>query len=479
MLGSCETNSPSVAEPSYWPEGRTSRHCVVNNHRSVDNRLAHMDQVSFLGLRTLGYGTLAQVMWIYNRSVDLDGLRRFQRNLGDGLLGRRIERSPLPFARDRWVSCRGPADLHVAETPRPRAAVNAWAYERACLPVDPEFGPGWHLGVLPIEDNGTAVSLVASHTLVDGLGLCQSIADAAKGKRLNLGYPAPHSRTRRRALLEDGRQTLASTPELARALAAMARLARQGRQDLASSIAAAPPAPRHSRDEQPVAVPTLSAYVDLEQWDARAKHLGGSSNSLFAAFASRLGVRMGRTLDDGSVTLAFPVGERIEGDTRGNALTFAAITVDPTNAASDLGEIRFKLKEALAGLAAHGNEQLAVIPLASLTPMWLARRLVGVGLGSSVLPIGCSNLGQLDPAANRPDGTDADYAYGRLIEPGVTKGALDRIGGQLFVASGRAPSGVFLTVVAYRPNHSNSPKELREIVSRTLAEFDLTADIDC
>jgi hypothetical protein len=100
-------------------------------------------------------------------------------------------------------------------------------------------------------------------------------------------------------------------------------------------------------------------------------------------------------------------------------------------------------------------------------------------LGSSVLPIGCSNLGQLDPAANRPDGTDADYACGRLIEPGVTKGALDRIGGQLFVASGRAPSSVFLTVVAYRPNHSNSPKELREIVSRTLAEFDLTADIDC
>lgn len=449
------------------------------NDGSVDNRLAHMDQVSFLALRTLGYGTLVQVTWIYSRPVDLDGLRRFHRNLGDGLLGRRIERSPLPFARDRWVASGGPADVEVAETPRPRDEVTAWAYERACLPVDPESGPGWHLGVLPLVGNGSAVSLVVSHTLVDGLGLGQAVADAVKGHTLNLGYPLPDSRTLRQALLQDGRQTLASSPEIARALATMVRLARQGRRDLASSIAAAPPAPRRSRDEQPVAVPTLAAYVDLEQWDARAKEAGGSSNSLFAGFASRLGVRMGRTLDDGSVTLAFPVSERVDGDTRGNALTFAAITVDPAGAASDLSEIRAELRKALTGLAANSNEMLATLPLTSMTPKWLARRLVGVGLGSSGLPIGCSNLGQLDPLANRPDGTDADYVYGRLIEPGITKGALDRIGGQLFVASGRAPGKVFITVVAYRPGENNSPTELRALVSQTFAEFRLEPEIDC
>jgi hypothetical protein len=451
----------------------------VTNLRSVDNRLAPMDQVSFLALRALGYGTLAQVTWVYNRRVDLDGLRRFHWNLGYGLLGRRIERSPLPFARDRWVLSRGPADIDIAETPRARSAVNAWAYERACLPVDPELGPGWHLGVLPIEDDGTAISLVASHTLVDGLGLCQAIADAAKGKTLDLGYPSPGSRLRRRAVLQDGRQTLASTPEMARALGAMVRLARPGRQDLASSIAAAPPSPRRSRDEPPVAVPTLAAYVDLEQWDDCAKRLGGTSNSLFAAIAARLGVRAGRTLDDGSVTLAIPVGERTQGDTRGNALTFASIKVDPTNAVSDLTGMRSKLKQALVQLASDGNEMLRVLPLAAVTPTWAARRLVGVGLGSSELPIGCSNLGQLDPAANRPDGTDADYAYGRLIEPGITKDILERIGGQLFVASGRAPGKVFITVVAYRPGGTNSPAELRALVSETLAEFRLSAEIDC
>jgi hypothetical protein len=70
-----------------------------------------MDQVSFLALRTLGYGTLAQVTWLYNRPVNVEGLRRFHHNLGHGLLGRRIERSPLPFARDRWVVSRGPDDI--------------------------------------------------------------------------------------------------------------------------------------------------------------------------------------------------------------------------------------------------------------------------------------------------------------------------------------------------------------------------------
>ncbi len=454
---------------------------MVDNRLIVDNRLAHMDQASFLGVRALGYGTLAQVVWLYDRQVDIDGLRRFHRNLGRGLLGRRIERSPLPFARDRWVVSRCP-DLEMAKTPRPRGEVNTWAYEQACRPIDPEYGPGWRLGVLPLEGSGVskgaAISLVASHTLVDGLGLVEAIVDAAQGRTRDLGYPPSGSRTRRRAVVDDARQTAASVPELARALAAGVRLVRRSRREFASSIASAPPGPRTERDDQPVVVPTLVAYVDLAQWDACASRLGGTSNSLFAGFAAKLGVRMGRHTEDGTVALAFPVGQRMPGDTRGNALTFANITVDPTNAASDLAEIRAKLKQALTERTAHAYELLAPLSLAAMTPKWAARKLVGVGLGSSALPVGCSNLGPLDPAAIRPDGSDADYAYGRLIEPGISKRALEAMGGQLFVASGRTPGRVFISVAAYRPGQQNSPEALRELLSETLAEFGLTAEID-
>ena len=436
-----------------------------------------MDQASFLGLRALGYGALVQFSWIYNRPVNVDGLRRFHRYLGYGLLGRRVERSPLPFARDRWVFSRGPEDLEIAETPRPRADLNAWTYERACLPLDPEYGPSWHLGVLPLEDGGTAISLVTSHTLVDGLGILQAITDAANGRIRYLAYPRPGSRTRGRALLQDGRQTFASAPELARALAATVRLARDRRKDVASSIASAPPSPRLAGDDQPVVVPSLTAYVDLVEWDARAKSIGGNSNTLLAGFAARLGVRMGRICDDGTVTVSLPISDRSENDTRGNALAFPVVSVDPTHLSSDLGGIRVKVKQAIADLAETSEELLAPLALTSMTPRWVARRAAGVGLGAAALPIGCSNVGDLDPAVNRPDGSDADYASGRLIEPGINKRTLERVGGQLFVVSGRGPGKIWFCINAYLAGRTNSQDALHEVTSRTFAEFDLAAEI--
>src|SRR6202012_3576914 len=114
----------------------------------------------------------------------------------------------------------------IAETPRRRAGVTAWVDERASVPIDPELGPSfdpelgpsWHLGVLPIEENGTAVSLVVSHSAADSLGICLAIADAVEGRTPDLGYPPPGSRPRGRALLQDSRETAGAVPEMARAL---------------------------------------------------------------------------------------------------------------------------------------------------------------------------------------------------------------------------------------------------------------------
>ncbi|WP_231964351.1 hypothetical protein [Mycobacterium sp. E2699] len=443
----------------------------------MDNRLAHMDQASFLGLRALGYGALVQFVWIYNRPADLDGLRRFHRNLGYGLLGRLVEPSPLPFARDRWVISRGPDDIEVARTARPRANLNAWLHERACLPLDPEYGPGRHIGVLPLDDGGTAVCLTTSHTLVDGLGILQAIADAADGRTRYLGYPYPRSRARRRAMMQDARQTLASAPELARAVAATARIARHRFTDVAASMRSAPPAPRRAGDQPPVVVPSVTAYVDLAEWDARAKSIGGNGFTLLAGFAGRLGVRMGRVCGDGTVTLAFPVSDRTEADTRGNAVVFPTVSVDPTHLASDLGEARLKFKQAFADLAELTEELLGPLPLTSLTPKWVARRAAGMGLGAAALPIGCSNVGDMPPAVMRPDGTDADYASGRLIEPAINRRALERMSGQLFVVSGRGANKIWITVNAYLAGRTNSQDALREDVSRTFGEFGLTAEI--
>jgi hypothetical protein len=304
-----------------------------------------------------------------------------------------------------------------------------------------------------------------------------AMADAATGRTRYLGYPHPGSRTRGRALLQDGRQTIASAPELARALAATVRIARRRRKEVAASMASAPPSPRRAGDERPVVVPSVTAYIDAAEWDACAKGLCGNSFTLVAGFAGRLGVRMGRVCDDGTVTLSFPIGDRTEDETRGNALVFPTISADPTHMSSDLGDVRLKFKQAFADLEETTKELLAPLPLTSFTPKWVARRAAGMGLGADALPIGCSNLGDLPPALNRPDGTDADYASGRLIEPGITRRAIERMGGQLFVVSARIHGKIFIGINAYLPGCPNTQDTLREDVSRTLDEFGVAAEI--
>jgi hypothetical protein len=55
----------------------------------------YADQALLLALRGAGQAAVMQVIWIYRRPVDLDGVRRFHQNFGHGLVGRLIERSPV------------------------------------------------------------------------------------------------------------------------------------------------------------------------------------------------------------------------------------------------------------------------------------------------------------------------------------------------------------------------------------------------
>ena len=63
---------------------------------------------------------------------------------------------------------------------------------------------------------------------------------------------------------------------------------------------------------------------------------------------------------------------------------------------------------------------------------------------------------------------------------GVTRQWLEQTGGQLQVLSLRAPGArkVSITVLAYQPRAENTKTALRKLAARTLAEFDLTGEID-
>jgi hypothetical protein len=321
--------------------------------------------------------------------------------------------------------------------------------------------------------------LVISHCLIDGVGLCEALTEAASGRHNPINWPAAGSRRRWQALCEDVRQTALDIPGIGRAVVAAAQFARRhgGRPGSATSPVSkpptAPPAPTPGADER-VNLSAATIFFDADEWDARAHSLGGTSNTLLAGLAARLAQRVGRVTADGWATPSIPVNQRTAGDTRANAITNVDITVDPALAARDLREIRAATKQALIRQREVPDERWALLPVVPLLPQRLVRRLVGVATGGTTNVVS-SNLGAAPPAINRPDGTDADYFAMKSLYPGVTKAIMHRTGGVLALLSGRTHGRVFVSVLAYQLDRPNSNDDLRQQISSALSDFSLTA----
>ena len=442
----------------------------------ADNTLAYMDQGSHLALRALKRGPVIQYTWIYDRGVDLEGLRSFHRNLHTGLLGRQLERSVVPFGRHRWVRSSKPEGLDIAIAERSRDEVWDYVEERVNVPVDPEHGPPWHLGVQPLIGGGAVVVLVVSHTVADAGALIQAIVGAASGTDRGLNYPKAGSLPRRQAFGRDLRTALSALRAVPAAVAGAARLAREQSGDLSASARSAPDA-RGRRSDLPIGVPTVSVAVDQTAWDDRAKALGGTNNVMLAGLGIRVGMLMGRVDADGQAMLSLPVSERVEGDTRGNALNSITVHTPAADVISDLAGIRRDIKAALTELAGKRELLLAPLPLVPYTPKFLIRRLELVALKVGK-PIGVSNVGDMPKEVNRPDGSEADFFTSRLAEPGLTASDLDRMGGRMMLASGNLAGKVCLSVVAWEPGTANTKAALLESVVQALADFGLTADVE-
>jgi hypothetical protein len=446
-----------------------------------DNRLAPADDALLAEHHAADMNVVIQVTWLYEHPIDLDALRRFHHNLGQGLLGRRIERPALPIARHRWVVDRG-TDIDIAEHARPRTEFSDWVDERSQLPIDAETGPGWHIGVLPLDDGSTAISLVLSHNLIDGLGLAFVIIEAALGKTRDLGYPPPLSRTRLRALGQDARVTARDVPAVGRALVAAAKLARkQARSKPANdrSPAAPPVALKDVGTDDVVLVPVISIYIDLDDWDARAEALGGASHTLAAAFGAKLGERIGRRrASDGAVTVQIPVSDRAEEDTHAMALSYARVSIDPTPLTTDLRDARAVIKQTLKTLRETPDEAKQLLWLPSFTPKRALKRMVARMPADPDYPVFCSYLGDLPSVIGCPDGTVAEVENARGTGQRESRQFLERIGGRMIILSGRINGKIFISVGAYQPGAENTKPALRELAARTLADFDLTGEIE-
>jgi hypothetical protein len=442
-----------------------------------DNVLTFTDQVMFLALRGTGAEAVAQANWIYEHPVDYDGLRTFFDNVGYGLMGRRIEPSPLPFGRHRWVTVHGPQrELDIAE-PRPRAELGDWVDERTAMPIDPEHGPSWHMGVLPMTDGSTAISLTASHCIGDGSAGVLALLEAVHAARLDHGFGPPGARSRKQAILEDLRVTARGLPELGRTLVATAKLAYGHRNDISRSgaVRVKPTGPDHL-----VQVPVLSVFIPTEEWDARAEALGGNSYSLVAGVTAKLSQRLGRRrAEDGMVTLNVPQADRQFGDTRANAVKLADIVIDPEQVQTDLRQARAALKEGITAAREVPDEMLQLLPLVPWVPKRAVPKVADVLFGFSAdMPASCSNMGELPPDVALADGTPAEYMFFRGVDRSVTRHSMEQRGGLLTVVALRLNGKIALSVVAYKPGAANTKPWLRELIAGTLAEFGLSGPIE-
>lgn len=448
-------------------DGTTSQTNDKKYGTQMDRVLDLIDQAAFdIGCAT-GVSTRLQCMWLYDGPVKIDDLRQFHEHLQRGRLSRCIERSPLPFGRHRWISSHGSSDIEIVASARPREEFEAWLNEQAHTPLDCEHGPGWHLAVVPFTDGGAGISLVVSHFLADGVGLCEAVADAAGGRDDAISWPAAGSRRRWQALREDARQTVRDIPAVGRGIATVVRVARRTRRERAGT-ATPPPALPAGADES-ITFPTATVFVGGDEWKTRANSLGGTSNTLLVGLAARLAQRLGRATADGTLDLGMPVNERTADDTRANANFAVPVTVDPAPATTDLGGIRAAIKQALIRQGEAIAEYRALSTLVPLMPPRLIRRMGGVPNG-----VLSSNLGVVNPAAGRPDGTDADYFAMKVLYPGMTEAMLHTFGGLLWLVSGQTQNHVFVSVTAYQPGRPNSNDGLRQELSDALGEFSLT-----
>ena len=120
------------------------------------------------------------------------------------------------------------------------------------------------------------------------------------------------------------------------------------------------------------------------------------------------------------------------------------------------------------------DEKYALLPLVPFLSKRLVKKMVDVAGGGTTNTCS-SNLGEVDIAAIRPDGTEADYFSMRCLYPRVTRATMHSASGVLAMLSGRVNGRVFISVLAYDPARPGSNRQLQETIFSTLADFALTA----
>ena len=459
------------------------------------------DQALYLAHTAAGHEAVIQLLWIYRHPIDLDGLRRFKSHLEQGLLARVIRPSLLPGGRHHWVAAPPSAsDLAVGSQPVSRGDLHAWADAQVQLPLDPARGPAWNLTVQPITDGSTAVSLVVSHCIADGLATIMAVCEAVRGERRALEDLRPRGRAvslsrEIRQLVLDGPTTLrALTRAVVGGATGIGRLAlrrgkssvRSGRQapshaSHAHSRAHSHTPSRRSTEREPdraVSLPSVSIGVPRSIWSARVKRAGVSDSAMLTAVAAALGTRLGR-VRDGSVSIMFPVSLRSGStDNGGNRVSIATLPVSVDALSGPSKDIQRALLAKIRATRRGPGGVEALLPLIPFVPRVLVAAGSNLAFGFSAnVPVTCSYVGTFPPDVLRIDDTEAEEFTFRGVDRRLSERSLERRGGVATLLAGFVRDSMVLTFVAWQPGAVTDAARLQTIAGEILADYELRGDV--
>lgn len=364
------------------------------------DRLSVIDEMFLRSHQGLGTPIAMQGLWRTADVVDHQLLQGIHAALARGPLGRRVIRSRVPGARPWFRVDTAALPLAYASRRIPAQEVLNWADTQAPN-LDPARGPGWRLSATTIDDGGTMVSLVCSHTLADARGLALAVDRALTGG----ANPSPEQHISDWA--DARRQWAIVTKGTARAIGGLMT----GRETLPPK----PPAPQPTRTQRSRPRSAILS-VPAGEWDDAAAGNGGTANTLFVAIVAHILWTAGHAA--APIQISLPVDARTSADIA-NAMTMTEATVAPGDS---LAVIRDTCRKAYA----HPMTSPAGFPeeLVQVLPARLAHKLSeGAGERDAL----CSNIGELPAALSSLGGHRTVGVATRAVHPGITSAQLDRL----------------------------------------------------
>ncbi len=439
-------------------------------------RLAEIDCAQARMQNSVGVSAI-QVVWLYDRPVNVSRLEAFQESLKRGRLGRVIAPAVIGPAGDRWTGHAQFAPLEVATAAIPRADLEEWIAEHDNADLAAYGGPAWRLAVTALDDGGSAVSLLVSHAIADGRSLGQAIIDAVAGETLDVAYPSDtHGKAR---LL------VAEVAASVRQLGRVAKLRFAGR---SAPPPAAEPFERPTEAKSPTPdefgpldadfrIPRATALIPAADWYAAAESRGGTRTTLAVGVMADLAAALGRTTTDGVAHIAMPISTRTgDSDLRANAVRGLRFEVDTKSGlAQDLTPLRKKMKVLLQDAAATPDPDAVAIAMNMTIPRFWLARTVWRSVAPNYTTTGCSVVGKLDDQVVRIDGGNAVSMSMGLVSRGIEDPArLAPYGGNLWLLMVETAGSVAMRISGFHPATPLARAELKAKIAGVLDEYGLT-----